>query len=595
MDNFSQLEKVKKEEIDIGLSKRGKGRIIFLGFLFLVLLVVGAVIWQLFFTNRGVNFDIVYPKTTMVGENFPLYVQINNKSFNTLYNTKIVFYFPQGVYQDGLVSKNKIEIPLSTIKKGEKFQKTIKLTAVSPPKTTEKIKAVLKWRVSGFQVGLEKEKNIEIIVTKPAINLSLSLPKKIIPGVPFSVEVIYRNNLLNPIEGAILKIDLPSEFKVVSSEPDVKDFKNILLDKILANQQKRIIIKGVVSFSKQKNFSFGATVGFNDQEEKFLLVDQQKGTVSVSGSLLPVELTLNGSRDYIAHLGEDLTYTIKFSNKTEVALSDVVVKAYLKGDLFDFRSVISDGYFDSLNNVITWNGGNNKFLKLIGSQENGQVSFNVKLKRKFPQQNFKKNYYLDVKVEVESLSIPYYVAANKLVGSDEIKNKIRGDLDFQCLAFFRDAKSGFINNGPWPLKVNQPTEFTVHFLIKNYATDLENVKVKSVLGDGAVFEGLGHFKKIGNFPDPVYNERTNELSWSIANIPAWQGIKSLPLELIFQVKLTPSLNKVGLGIDLIKYALLEAKDSFSGLTIIKKCPAIKTNNLYLFDKTIKPSEGIVGE
>ncbi len=586
---------VEKKEIDISISKKSKGKIIFVSFLLLVLLIIGIVIWQLFLTNRGVFLNINTPKSVMIGEKFPFYISINNKSLNNLSDAELVIKLPPETYDENLKEENEIKIPLQNIQKGENLKKTVNLRIISPANSVKKVKVVLKWKVSGFQVGLEKEKSVEITMAQPIIKLTLNLPKKIIPGVPFTTEIVYKNNLLEDIEGAILKVELPDEFKLESTKPVVENVQEIVLGKILASQQKRIILNGRISNSQIKAFNFKAQIGFETPRKKFLLIDQQKGSVSISESLLPLNITLNGSRSYIAQLGQELIYTINYTNRTEVALSDVIIKAHLEGDLFEPKTLVTNGYFDPIEKTIIWNGGNEPNLKLVGSQETNHVSFRIRLKKGFPSEGFKENFELKVKVEIESLSVPYYVAADKLTNVDEITNKVMGDLSFECSGFFRDPSSGFVNNGPWPPKVGQPTEFTIHFKIKNYATDLENVKIKSILDNGVVFEGVGHFKKSDNIPDPVYNKRTNEFSLLIPRIKAWQGIKDKPLELIFQIKLTPSVNQIDLSAGLIKNIYLEAKDTFTGLVIMKRCQPIETGLLYKFDKTVNSSQGKVEE
>ncbi len=589
------LSQIRTEKKEIKISVKNRNKWLVLLAILGILIILGVIIWQLFFTNRGVNFNVTAPETVMSGELSKVYFSIENNSFNNLHNVKIVVSLPEGSYKDNLEKENKISLFLGEIKKGQKIQKELKVRLIGPPNSFKEISASLLWKVSGFQLGLKKEIKFKLGISQPIIKLNLNLPKKIIPGVPFEAEIVYRNNSLSEIEGALIKIEVPEEFEIEATNPTIDNIDNIIVGKLLASQQGRLKIKGRIKsnlVSKKSSFYFRALIGF-ESRNLFIKIDEQKASVAVSESLLPISIKLNGSKNYIARLGESLTYTINYTNRTEVALSNVIISAQIDGDLFDLYSIVTNGYFDPTKKSIIWNGGNTPALKLVGSQESGQVSFRIRLKNKFPQQGFRKNFTLKVIAEIESLSVPYYVAAKKLTNIDEITAKVRGSTYFECSAFFRDAASGFVNDGPWPPKVGQPTEYTVHFRLRNYATDIENIRIRAILDNGVTFEGLGHFKKIGNFPDPKYNKRTNEFSLNIPTMLAWDGIKNTPLELIFQIKLIPSFNQAGEGAGLIKNIILEAKDDFSGLTIIRKCDSIATSDLYKFDKTVKASEGSV--
>ena len=583
--------KPEKKEIEISLNLKKKKTLIFWSVVFVLLVLIGGFLWwRFFFTDKGVIFDLEYPEYVMSGEPFALIISVNNQSHKVLSNAKIVLKAENGCYDRNFKEASYLEIPLGNIgKKGSREEKK-EFIIVAKPGVIKHFSALLTWKTSGFRVGLQKQKEFDISITRPALSVGLSLPKKVIPNIPFNLEITYKNNLAERLEDAFLQIQTPLEYKFQEANPPVEDLSKIKLDSLLPNQQKRLIITGYVLGQSKQAFNFEVKAGLNKNNQDFVL-DSQKGTISLLPSLLPLDVSVNGSKDYVAELGDMLTYTINYTNKTEVALSDVILKAKLSGDLFDFSTLATDGYFNSKDNTIIWNGGNHPDLKLIGAGETGSVSFRIELKDNFPFNFAKKDYNLKVSVQIESLSVPYYVAADRLTNNVDFETKVAGDIDFDCLAFFRDAKSGFINNGPWPPKVNQETEFTIHFRLRNYATDVKNVQIKAVLANGVVYKNK--YKEININPEIKYNKRTKELFLTIPSISAWDGIATLPKEFIFQVGLTPALNQLGESVPLIKNISLQAQDVFTNVSFVKKCNILETGTIYKFDKTVKQSEGSV--
>ena len=93
------------------------------------------------------------------------------------------------------------------------------------------------------------------------------------------------------------------------------------------------------------------------------------------------------------------------------------------------------------------------------------------------------------------------------------KQKLRityGLRERQFKSYFRDAASGFLNNGPLPLRVGKTTNFTIHWVITNYATDMGDVRLRATLGPNVtVTSNISSTISA----KPIYNERTQEMSW----------------------------------------------------------------------------------
>ena len=183
--------------------------------------------------------------------------------------------------------------------------------------------------------------------------------------------------------------------------------------------------------------------------------------------------------------------------------------------------------------------------------------------------------------------VPHGVASDKTIGLASLKTKVRGQISLESYVYFRDA-TGIINKGQLPLKVNNPTNFTVHWIIKNYATDVKDAVVKAYLAPGVKFTGI---VKSSIEVTPQYNERTQEVSWLIPKILATKGIVGKAMEAVFQIEALPNITQVGQKMPLVGQSSISAVDEFVGAELNSVAEALATD--FLKDGGFNPQMGEV--
>jgi hypothetical protein len=337
-------------------------------------------------------------------------------------------------------------------------------------------------------------------------------------------------------------------------------------------------------------FNFDAKLYMNILGHRYL-INQKSGSVAISPSPLELSLSLNEQDNYVASLGDQLVYAVIYKNNSGVGLADVVIKVKLMGDLYDFNTLQSKANFNSITNTLTWNASNLSELKLLAVGDSGMVIFQIRVKNQFPIRRLgDKNFTLKTEAEISSPTVPYYLSATQTTGLANLETKIAGATKIETKAYFRDAASGLANYGPWPPKVNQPTQYTVHWLVTNYSTDIRNVEIRAFLESGVTWTG----KVKGNAGSlPTYNDRTQEVVWTIDKIPATKGVISSPLEVVFQIQATPNITQVGNYQPLIKETYITALDDFTGTRLQNQAAAVTT--VLPDDPTVSQTLGIVAQ
>jgi hypothetical protein len=175
---------------------------------------------------------------------------------------------------------------------------------------------------------------------------------------------------------------------------------------------------------------------------------------------------------------------------------------------------------------------------------------------------------------VESPTVPPFIAAPRTVGVAKTETKVIGNFNFESKGYYNEPTAGIENTGPYPPKVNQPTQFTIHWIVKTYNTDVRDIEASSFLGGNVRFTGV--IKTNASTTMPEYNNRTQEISWHIPFAEAAGGILREPIEAVFQVEITPSTTQINSAPVLVNEIKARAIDDFTGTAFERKVRAVTT-------------------
>jgi len=565
---------------------------IIIGILFVGLIFEGYLLAKKLSTQKtGIQISINSIDNVLLGQVFPLDVVYNNNSANLLQNTSLIIELPDNIKILGDQENTKIiRKELGDLGTGNNNIERFYLVAMGTANRVDTIKATLQYNIVGFNGRFEKSKVQTITVGGPIVDYSLSAPEKIVSGDEFSVKVKFTNNSNQIIPELRIQLFYPLGFNYTSADINPIDGNNVWSwNNLKDHESGEINIHGIIVGEVGSYYEMGININLITQGQVIAL-DKKTTMLNILEAPLNLAVYLNNSKDYIARNAEQLEYRIDYQNNTDLALSEVIIKADLEGSMFNYQSLLTNGYFDYLKKEIIWNGGNTPELKLIEKGKSGSVSFKIFTTSNYPIRSFKdKEQVLKVKVSMESPTVPPKSSLKTTTAIAELNTKITGRVDFQYYALFRDALSGIVNKGSLPLRVGKTTDFTIHWKILNYNNDINDVTIKTVLPQGIKWNNT----IAGNYGDlkPEFNERTNELVWRIKEIPAFSGILMPAYELIFQISATPSINQSGNYMKLLEAINFTANDKFTGQPINLIAEPI-TSELKS-DPTVKQEEGKV--
>lgn len=555
-----------------------------------VLVLAGAGVYYFYLrTSPGPNVGLEFskPGQIMVGDPFILSVSYSNYSDQVLKDAKLSLVLPDGVSFLGQPSDQRVtEQAVGDLGPGSITPQSFKLIVIGGGNNLKHVEAKLSYATAqNSSVQFESAADIDLLVGQPAVSLSLSAPQNIFNDQDFNIKISYANNTGHDFKDVHLKADYPPIFQFKSStmQPEGGGNNSWDLGDLGAGSNGTITVTGSV-VGPEKSF-LGFSGMLTSDSPDFLgqtyTLDTQAVNLAISPSPLSVQITLNSGSDNALGLGSTANYTLSYANNSDIAMQSITVTAALAGEMFDFSTLQSNAAFNSLNNTLTWFTANTPQLASLAPGQSGSVSFTIKLKESFPIRLLSdKNYTVKVQSQIQSPTVPPNTTANNTVSVAEREDKIAGKVELAAEAYWRDADSGILNSGPYPPRVNLSTDYTVHWRITNYATDVTNVTVSAYLQSGSRFTGN---VKTNTDSAPTYDPNSGLVTWSVGFLPATKGVISSPAEAVFQIENTPAVNQVNQSVPLLGETNIEWTDSFIGQVFQGSALALDTSLPY--DKT----------
>ena len=544
----------------------------------IISIILGFFYFYPYFKSRDTFLTIKSPKEVLIGVPFEAEINFKNESESTIKDVSLSVILPDEVFLVDEPEKRVVLKDFKNLKSGDEFSEKIKITILGEEGIIKQFEVKISYlpEALGPKAIFEKTKKFEVLVKQAAVKLDLSSPQKVLNNEEFEIKINYQNISENDFSNLSLELNYPKFFKIKSSEPLQINKNSFEIPILKKGTSEEIIIIGSAIAPEQSFFDISAElktfIGGVKQT-----INKKSANINIAASPRAVSIKVNEQQNYIAGLNDTLKYSINYKNNSDIGLNDVVIKIRLKGEMFSFSGLETNGTFSSVDNIVTFDAANIPNLRLLSPGDSGNVSLQIKTKQSYPIKRISdKNFSLKAEAEISSPTVPYYVAADKTIGVTENKIKMAGLATIDSKILFNDPSSGIINKGQLPLKANTPTNFTAHWLIYNYSTDIKNIELISYLESGVSWTGI---VKSNASTTPSYNERTREIKWLIDYIPATKGIIGKPIEAIFQIEAIPNINQINREMPLTKKIILKAIDEFTGSEIISSKEEINSRGV----------------
>ncbi len=580
LDEPKKTEPTKPPEKPL-FSERNKkiAKFSFFGLVILSLIAAGLVFFlaRQSFDKAKVTVSIFAPDRVVSGEEVQYVVRYRNDSGVKLSGVKLEFIYPEGAIPIDAKNLNEAGhslISLADLATGQSNQVTLRanITGARDDQKTAMVK--LDYQPENFSSSFENSAEFASTIFSVPLVLSFDLPERVVNGQELSFALKYNNISDIAFSNLVLSVDYPNSFNFESALPVPDENSNTWrLAEISPHEEGQIMIKGVLSGSKDEITAFKAGVGLMQGVELKPFASGM-ASVIISVSPLSLQLSVNNSRDYIANVGDELKYKLIYQNTTDEPINSAYIILKFDSKVLDFSTLkIDKGFFNNLDSSVTWNESSVLDLKILQPGDLKELEFSVKVKDRPPVKSFNdKNFLIVASAKIDSSNIPISLRGTQLTGTDSLTSKLNSKLVFDAKGFYQDTDMP--NSGPLPPRIGVQTTYTIYWQLINLANDVQDVKVESYLPPNVAW--LGRYEPNG--ADVKYDKTTGKITWTIGQVSANTGILSSPAkQLIFQIGLTPGSEQLGQVAELVKTSTITGVDAFTQSTLESQASGIGTD------------------
>ncbi len=533
--------------------------------------------------------EIEGPNQVSVGDEVIYKLKYSNDTKLDLNNMTFKFIYPDDsvVLKDGMVTKDLSEtFTLDQLSPGQKAEIEFKAFLVGDRGNIKTAKVELSYQAGDLRTIFQKTTSISSTIIGLPVSLTLSAPPNSVPGQAVSYVLDYRNESSNDIYDLRFEFDYPDGFSVQKYTPSPNMGNYVWLIPVLKKGNGgRISITGPLNGKEgeTKNILVVLKRKIGDQ-----YVNYEKAETSsvIANSLLNAELLVSDSSDYSAFAGDDLNYTVKYSNSSNYNLVGVNLAIKLEGEMYDISSLdTKGGYYDNSSSTITWNASTVSDFANLSPNKKGQLSFRVKLKNSIPSgATGSKNLFVRASARLSTPNVPSGVGGDEVFAETNLVTKISTQPTLKQTVYYNDPAFG--SAGPLPPEAGKETAFTIHWQITNPGNDMNGVRISGILPAGVSWKSV---VSVGSGqPEPTFNSSTSEVVWNLGVLPQGVGVTGAKYETSFQIILKPATSQKGSPAVLTKDSKLSGQDTFTKQNIIVPVRDISTSDL-----VDRPNEGIV--
>lgn len=524
------------------------------------------------YTREVLRLEILGTEEIQAFDEIEYLVRYKNNGDFVLEDPVLIFQFPENsLPRDNNLQR--VEKPLENIYPGEERTISFRARIFGEENETKKAQASLRYRPKNLRAFFSSETTFTTRIKSTPLTFEFDLPSRVEPEREFQFFLNYFSNSDWPLSDLRIKIEYPSGFEFISSNPPSLERIEWELPLLNKTDGGRIEIRGKLSGEVREQRNFRANLGIL-QDGKFILLKEAIKGIEIARPSIVVFQRINGDSQYVANYGDLLHYEIFFRNTGEDSFQDLFLVARLEGQAFDFESVKSEfGEFNKGDNSIVWDWREIQKLRFLGPGEEGKVEFWINLKDDWqitsPQD---KNFSLRNRVIISQTR-------------EEFTTKINSRLEVSQKGYFDDEVFG--NSGPVPPRVGENTTYTIVWQVKNYFNDIKNATVRAVLPQEVKLTG-----KI--FPEDAritFDSQSREIVWKIGDLLSGTGVISPILNTAFQISFIPEFNQRGQMPLLIKEAIVSGEDSWTERRLEARDSSINTT--LPDDPAIDERQGIV--
>ncbi len=539
-------------------------------------------------SNENIEITVLGNAFAQGGEELPIQIEIVNKNNAALELANLIIEYPRGA---SVVSKEEdlIRLPresLGTIPAGGRAERSKKVTLYGDQGTLRNVTVRLEYHPEGSNAIFVKSKEYPVTISSSPVSLLFDGPNSTSSNQEVTFKVTANLHTTLPSDQALLKVEYPLGFKFTSAVPAPFSGNSVWkLSDLTTTKPFEVSIKGTLMGQDGDEQAFHAYVGTVPPENPSkmdVIYTSILHTVAIEKPYLQARIVINGeSKDeYAVNGGAPLRVEILWSNNLTTPVLDGQIVAKLSGNVFDKNSVsVSEGFFDSSTNQITWDRNTSSEFSFIDPGATGSVNFTLTPLSVFGSNSSLKDPQMNIDIGIKGREQGGNIDNSPINSSQKVNLRV--------VSNFQIANSAVYLSGSRPPKAETETVYTINWILSNSANLVTGAEARALLPVYVKWVAqVG-----GNNENLSYDANTREVVWKIGTVRPNTGFGTINREVSFNIALKPSVSQVNSTPQIIKDVALTGQDAFANVLLKSSKGPLSTRTDS--DPTFKPGDAVV--
>lgn len=556
---------------------------------FLLLAIAGVAGWFFFFSSNqnkfgeeAVTVTLIGPTQAPSGQAVEYEVRWKNDQGVSLRLGELDFRYPEGftVTEANLpaLDDNQTRFDVGEVKANGEGKLKLTGQLVGEVGDIKEFTVVFTYEPSNFRGQFATNSSISTELVASVLNLTLEAPPQLPVDQDLTLQVTYNNTSTNDLSHLAIRLAAPSGFELdLPSVTAIVGQNNLwhLPDLSPKSAGTLALVGRFTDSAISGEQTFTIAIGIVDDNGSFTVQEEKTVTVNAIESHLTLTLTVNqvAIKSY-ADWGEQIDFELRYANEGEVALNNVVLRAYLDTTLLDWSTWQADtiGNADNDKGLVIWSKETMPQLANVSAGAKGSIHFRLSIIDAAPIGS-SGPYSFETKIETSAQQTFGTNSQTVTSASNIITTKINTQLALQVEGRYYTDQLVKIGSGPLPPRVGSTTTYVIFWRLSNILNDATNIEVTTTLPQDINWTGQATVSAGQNV---VYNPNTREVVWQINKLPAGAGISFTRPEASFEVAVTPSEQDADKILVLTKATSATGRDSWSGADLITTAKIITT-------------------
>lgn len=522
-------------------------------------------------TNK-VDVKVISPVSVGGGEELTLDIIVENNDTAQMRTVDLVIEYPEGTKSatDLRTDVGRVRVGLGDINPGEIVKESYSAVLFGEEGDQKEIAVKVEYRLPGSTAIFEQEKTTTVALQSSPLRLFVDTVKEITANQELVFDVTLSSNSNQELKNVLVNVDYPFGFTVTDTTLRPSDDDDTWFFEELAPQEEITFeVRGRLSGQNREERVFKWNAGVADEANPNALgitFTSVPKAVTITQPFLALELAIDGDTNnevVRANVGsEGLEGRLTYFNNTGGTINNAKITLQLDGEVLDDPTVEATyGFFNSIDNTITWDGDTLDQLRRIPAGDRETLIFRFQPKPLATRAAVFKNPEIVINANVSGRRTAEDEVPEDIQSSTVTRVKFASDVVLNAItSYFGEP---FQNTGPLPPRVEQETTYTITLSLLNSSNNLENGRVVAVLPSYVRWNNVIEPANEELAFDPV----TRRLEWNLRDVQEHAGYLTQPRVVSFQVTFVPSASQIGATPVLLGDPVFEAQDTFTNTEV----------------------------